>query len=343
MLAHWNTVENHVARRVVGRRLADDRAAFAAFEPVSGLDLPILSKRFLDGRKLTPAEAASVAGAIEHGIASMRPFHLSRTVRRASPGRPNGGSTEIFAVLGYASIVAGVEVLSLDATRAHVDRRRVILDSEFLGATVTRHFLERAVERGLVEGDDPVGDACRALLGYQGFLAAWRRAIGLGLVRVDHDLHLPYAEGLFMGTIYGTKVNPPARRRVAYRDCIHSPGPPLSGFRTQRLGDGPPAFLDWCGRTALPFSSLTPEQEGYRDEALVYADRWEALFSRIGREGMWTSPEDGAALRPEDVAVELDEAARDLAALVLSPRFASVYRDRRHLDCNPAFAGRLAA
>lgn len=336
-------VEVHVSKREAGKHMERTKAAMDAMGDFQGAFDKFLNMSFERGRRLGRSDIDQISEECHFRLESLNPILVRELRREPTRARPKADAREILAVVCYGGATEGNDSWHLSAMRLYVDRKRAWLDQEHMGLSYHRHLLERAIERKMVPREGAAAAIEEGLYHSQGLLAAWRRAIQLGLAPVDHDLHIPFGDGLFLGVTFGTQENMPGVRYVNNRILHGGVDMEQSPFRVLDVGRGDPAFLDWVGRTAVPGSMLSLGQLDYRDAVVAFCARHAEIFRRIAEEAPWTHPELTQALRPSDVQPELDAAAHALARIVTAPRFRRVYEDRRYLETNPIFQKRMFA
>ncbi len=336
-------VEVHVSKREAGKHMDRTKAAMDAMGDFQNAFDKFLNMSFERGRRLGGSDIEQIGEECLRRLEPLNPILVRDIRREPTRARPKGDAREILAVVCYGGETEGNDCWHLSAMRLYVDRKRACLDQEHMGLSYHRHALERAIERKMVPRDGGGAALEEALYESQGLLAAWRRAIQLGLAPIDHDLHLPLGDGLVLGVTFGTQDNMPGSRYINNRILHGGVDMEQSGFRVLDVGRGDPAFIDWVGRTAVPEEKMSLEQVDYHGAVRAFLARHGELFRRIAEDSPWTHPELATALRPSDVQGELDAAAHSIARIVTAPRFRRVYQDRRYAETNPIFQKRMFA
>ena len=317
------SVAEHVSRREAGRHLDLVEEASAGLDAVLTEICRTVGSRFSRRRRLDEAEVRAVEGSVEARLRPSNPL-LTHRLARATLSSKAPNVRETLAVVADSADVGGFEVCYLVGLRFYVDRKRAVIDRERMGLTISRHLLERAMERELVDRDAGFSTVEEALFEAQGVLVAWSHAVRLGLASADRDLHIPFGSGLLLGTAFRSRYPQLVRLRMDGIGC--SPSTERTGGLRSLPGDeDSDDHLEWLGRTAVSEDLLSVAQVDYRDEIAAHCERWSSLFGRLRDLGAWSAPDLVSPVTPGSVASDLDSAARELVAIVEAPRHARVY------------------
>lgn len=320
----------HVSRREAGRHLNRINEASVELHCVLAGIADFAGARFSRGRRLEETGVRATEETVVASLEAMQPF-LTRRVSKTSVMRKPPTAREVLSIVPDYVEMDGFNACHLAGVRVYVDRKRAVIDRERLGVAISRHLMERAMERDLVGRESGFDTVEQALFMAQGIVVAWSQAVRMGLARPDRDLHLPFGDGLLLGTSYASTQAQFVRFRI---DGVgFFPRAEITqGLRSLPPSDGNPTNLEWLGRTAVSEDLLSLEQVDYRDEMLSFCARWSELLLRIAENGAWTGPQLMEPLTLDAIEGELALAARELADIVQAPRYDRVYASKVEHD-----------
>ena len=323
-MSHHLPVAVHVARREAGRMIAGGLAATASWDRfLDGLMRGVLG-RYGSGRKLSAEGLAAVAADVRAALVGLSPVSLHEAALPPSRAHPKGEAHEFLALARYGNDAYDEARTGFVGLRVHASRRRVTIDQEFVGLDVTRHALERAIEREVVPGDG-LRRVEAALAAHAGLVVAWRWAMVSR--NVGADVALPLGEGLLLGRIDRVPVGGLNLSYRLDRDGAAVVEGPQNDLQVAYGRDGW-SFLPFLGSTVVGEDEMRVEQCDLRDALRAYAARNADFLADIGAYASWASP----ALHPRDefeaLRGRLDDAAAGLDRVLSHPALRGAIMNR---------------
>jgi hypothetical protein len=339
-MSHHLPVSVHVARREAGRMIEGGRNALVAWESFLDGMLQGVMARYVKGRPLSGPGYAALVDEVRAALAKLSPVRLREASLPPTATRPKGEAHEFLALVRYGNPDHGSARTGFLGLRVHITRKRVKVDQEFVGVDITRHALERAVERDVATGPEGLARVEASLARHVGMVVVWRWAMlsrGIG-----EEVALPLGDGLLLGRI---ERAPAERLNLGYRldrDGVTSIEVRQNDFQVCLDGDAP-VFLPFLGSTVVDEGLLRMSQVDLRDALVAYADRNADLLEDLASYGSWGSAdlhgrEGFFALRDR-----LDAAAGDLARTLGHPavRDAIMRRDVGELPARLGYPASL--
>jgi hypothetical protein len=319
----------HVARREALAQIARGGDLSQGLHTLGHQVMLPLGRQFNEGRRIDGASYARIVGEIRGILSAFGPPMLIERSLPATRAKPKGECHEFLTALRCsASADTGNSGYQLAGFRVHVSRRRIGCTYEPNGVFVTRHALERSIERGLSSWTARLADMEDAVLGRLGLLAVWRHALESGRIS-NPDVVLPYRDGLVLGTL---KRSPLPRSSggllmsKARKDVLEGvPSPLLVDPALHAAG----ACTDTILCTAVDEDLLTIDQIDLRDALTrfqaIHADDLAAIrTSALWRDAILEQP------RPcETLLAVLGTLADELAGLLGRPRAQDALNTRR--------------
>ena len=312
-------VAQHVARREVGLSLGRGASALDAYGTLQKRLFDGLFRRFASGRRLDGALLSGMVHDVRATLEAMAPLDLREHARPATRGRPKGEAHEFLALLSYATEDDKGPVKAFVALRIWLSRKRAVIDQEFVGVSLTRHCLERAVERELATWTGGLRDVEDAVVRLHGLVVAWRWAVADGKVGIGTDVNLPLGRGLILGRMRAYGAGDSASRTVVdARGIVPCPLAP-NEYHVVVRGGGHGTFLEYSGGTSVHEDALYLQQADYRDAVAALAERHAAFLAELGTYATWGAPDMQPRLGFEAVRGDIDAVAQGIAAIVRHP------------------------
>ena len=192
----------HVARREALAQIARGDDLLKGIDVLADAIVKPLALQFFKGDRLERAEFESLVDRIR-GI--LVPYGSPVMVeRRKGPtrARPKGEEHEFLCAM-RCSDSPGHGGYELVGMRVFASRRRLTYECDPNGVRITRHALERSIERGLASWTGRLAEVEDAMLDNLGLVAVWRHAVETGRT-ANAGLALPYGGGLILGSFVHT-------------------------------------------------------------------------------------------------------------------------------------------
>jgi len=327
---HTIPVAVHVARREAASAVARGRRAMADFGALQEEISRRMLVRFDRGRRLDGPALLSLVAEIRGFMARTTPIATREHHVPATRTRPKGESWEFTSVHGIGSADEVGDVRTLVALRITLDRKRGMIEQDFLGMSVTRHMLERSVERDLVRWSGELREVDEALHRNQGLVAAWRWAIVSRRVPHDLDVHLPFGDGLILG-----RIRPYMPTDCALRTHFDALGTrcvdadPIDYLVLRDAAGTATTMFEFLGTTTIHEDALRMEQLDFRDAVRAVQERHARTLDTLVDASSWRSRAGGAYPRFPEMHAAITAVADDIAAVANHPRLGQVLRPSR--------------
>ncbi len=305
----------HVARREALAQIERGAELQDGFYRLMALIMPTC-RDFMMRSRLDGAGFERLVREVRSLVEGFGPPVLREFRRPPTRSRPKGEEHEFITVIRSGDEDGvGRSGYELAGLRVLLTRRRIEFAFERNGLFVTRHALERSIERGLASWSGRLAETEDAMLENLGLVLAWRRAYETGRTP-STEMVLPWKGGLILAS-----MEPTAHPLV----CM---GLGVASARTQKLSRVPSALAVEPARaeastrtdtvicTVLDEDLLTTEQVDMRDALGRVASAHKGALGDIAVSALWRTATNFEATDPAALMPGLDLVADDLARLL---------------------------
>ena len=315
------TPAQHVAQREALAKMQASREFTPAWDFIcNDIILPI-GRIFVGGQRLGDKAFPGFVGLVREKLTGLGPVALREANRPATRTRPKGEEHE-FTVLFRNALDTGDprDTHEFVGGRIWLSRRRIEASYETNGIGVTRHLMERSIERDLASWTGRLGEVETALLDNIALATLWKRIIDTGRT-TNARLALPFGDGLMLGRVEErANVGASCTFSLRERAC-----PPVEreqfGYNLAPAAWGRGNILVATASTVVGEGALRLEQMDLRDALQAFKARHKELL-HIVKEGVFWAD---ARLTPVPSFAEMgpgiDAACAELATLLAYPRF----------------------
>jgi hypothetical protein len=263
-------------------------------------------------------------------LSSYGPAILQESQRPPTRGRPKGEEHEFTSLMrAGANRDIGQSGYEIGGISLHLSRRRLNYSLEGTGVFITRHLLERSIERGLASWTGRLAEVEDAVLDTLGLSLILRRAFESGITG-NRNVALPYGSGLIYGILSGQGQERGSGTLSISGSRIDSARDPNPFATHPTLPKG--TSTDLVLRTAIDEDSLTLGQVDLRDGLARFCAQNEPVLSELRRCALWRR----SVLTPtrpyEELAPVLDSLSQQLIDLMASPDAQKALRGRKSID-----------
>ena len=281
--------------------------------------------QFLDGHRLSGTEFKGVVNRLREVLSGFGPAVLNEANRSPTRTRPKGEEHEFSSLVRGASI-QGRGGYEIGGITLHVSRRRLNYSLESSGTYITRHLLERSIERGLASWTGRLAEVEDTVLDTMGLAAVWKRAFEAGMT-TDRRVALPYGSGLIYGVMVPEDRPRPSGYLVVSGSRLQSVSEPNPFLAHPRISAN--SSTDVVLRTAIDGDSLSLDQCDLRDALARFCSAHEDILSSIRRGALWRR----SVLTPprpyDEMAPHMDTLAERLVSFLGRPGPRNALRGRK--------------
>jgi hypothetical protein len=304
----------HVARREALTQIGRGGELHDGYHRLMDMLTPTFQEFMLRNR-LDGAGFEALVQRIRSLITGFGPSSFREFRRPPTRTRPKAEEHEFLTVIRSSdeeeSGRGGYELAGL---RILLTRRRIMFSFERNGMFVTRHALERSIERGLASWTGRLAEVEDAMLENLGLALAWRRAFETG-VTPSGEMVLPCRGGLILGTM--ERVEQPRECpsfAVGRSKAKHALAPsPLVVHAP--LNDAS-ARTDTVLCTVIDEDLMRLEQVDLRDALGRFCSANEGLLSDIATSALWRTAANIETRDADALVPGLDALATELAGLL---------------------------
>lgn len=317
------TPAQHVARREALAQVARGSDLGKGVVAIKRQIIEPIGVKFLGGHRLVGPEYARTLSLIRDILGGAGPSIMQESDRPPTRTRPKGEEHE-FTTLSRAVGDSGYELVGV---QLHLSRRRIGYSFDGTGTFITRHLMERSIERGLASWTGRLSEVEEAVLDTLGLGCVWRYAFEAGLTK-DPAIALPYGPGLIYG-IMSPRAESRGNGSIGF-----------TGSRYDFTDSDPSPFLahpsiaatastDIVLRTAVDEDLMSLAQCDLRDDLARFISANELLLAQIRHGALWRRSVLTPAKPYAEIAPELDAVARRLVALLSAPDARVALRGRK--------------
>jgi hypothetical protein len=317
------TPAQHVARREALAQIARGSDLWNGVVAIKEQIILPIGEQFFKGHRLVGPEYARTLSRIRGILGGFGPSIMNETQRLPTRTRPKGEEHE-FTTLSRAPGESGYELVGV---QLHLSRRRIGYSFDGTGTFITRHLMERSIERGLASWTGRLSEVEEAVLDTMGLAAVWRHAYESGLTR-ERAIALPYGQSLIYG-IMNTQAEPRGNGTIGFTGSRYDytdadPNPFLAHPAILATGS-----TDIVLRTAIDDDLMSLAQCDLRDDLARFVAANEPLLSEIRHGSLWRRSVLTPARPYEEILPELDGLARRLVTLLSAPDAQVALRGRK--------------
>jgi hypothetical protein len=336
-MSHVHTLPpaQHVARREAARLLEQGSAFVDSWTVlIDKVVLPVNEALRAEGR-LTPSEFRHFADLARATLEGVGPVSLSETFRGPTRARPKGEEYEFLGTVRYSGRQMGPRSpIGLMGLRVSLTRKRAALGYEIPTLSVTRHLLERSIERDLASWTGRLMEVEDALATNAGLSVVWRSAFANEMVD-SFEFALPFGHGLLLGS-FRLEVSDRLFGGISVgRNGTSTARNPPSPLLCPVHHEGRTMHLAGRCSTAVGEDLLNVNQLDLRDRLAAFKERHAELLATLGtlvaiRESRLTPLPSHEGMIPR-----VDAAAAELATILNLPRMREALVRKRDADPLP--------